>query len=245
MKNIKLTIEYDGKAYAGFQSQQNALGIQEVIEKAISEVTGEQIKLIASGRTDKGVHALGQVANLYTDCDIPAKRFMYAINKKLPEDIKIKDSEEVDLDFHSRFSATRKRYRYVVYNGKVERPLYRNISYHVRKAMDIDEIRKSIPYFIGTHDFKSFMGSKTVVKDSIRTIYSIELKQKGEFIEFIIEGNNFLRHMVRIIVGTLIFVGIGRIKSEYIPEIIEAKNRVLAGITAGPEGLFLEKVYYD
>lgn len=244
MKNIKLIIEYDGTFYVGFQSQENALGIQEVLEKAIGAVTGEKIKIIGSGRTDKGVHALGQVANFFTDSNIPAERFIHAINRNLPDDIKIKHSEEVNLNFHSRFSAIKKRYRYIIYNGRIERPLYRNFSYHIRKELDIEEIRKSLPYFIGTHDFKSFMGPKTKFKDTIRTIHSIELEEKGEFLEFIVEGNNFLRHMVRIIIGTIIYVGIGRIKSEDIPDIINGRNRSLAGVTARPEGLFLEKVYY-
>lgn len=245
MRNIKLIIEYDGGAYSGFQSQDHCLGIQEVIEKAIESVTGEKEKLIASGRTDKGVHASGQVANFFTESNIPAEKFMYALNTKLPDDIKIKFSEAVDMNFHSRFSAKGKRYRYIVYNSKLERPLYRNYSYHIRKDLDIGEIEKSLPYFIGTHDFKSFMGPKTKFKDTIRTIYSIEVEKNGDFLEIVIEGNNFLRHMVRIIVGTLIFVGTGKIKKEEIPKIINGKDRILAGITAGPEGLFLEKVYYD
>lgn len=245
MRNIKLTIEYEGTAYAGFQSQNNALGIQEVIEEAIGKVTGESIDLIASGRTDKGVHALGQVANFFTKSNIPARNFIFAINRKLPEDIKIKNCEEVDLEFHSRFSAKRKRYRYVIYNNRTERPIYRNFSYHVIKKIDKNKIKKCIPYFIGTHDFNSFMGPKTKVKDTIRTIYSIKVEENGDFLEIVIEGNNFLRHMVRIIVGTLIYVGIGKIKVEDVPYIIKSKNRRLAGITARPQGLFLEKVYYD
>ncbi|MGO1469924.1 MAG: tRNA pseudouridine(38-40) synthase TruA [Tissierella sp.] len=245
MRNIKLIIEYEGTAYSGFQSQNNALGIQEVIEKAIEKVTGESIKLIASGRTDKGVHALGQVVNFHTSSNIPAENFIRAINRKLPDDIKIKNSEEVDLNFHSRFSASGKRYRYIIYNSRIERPLYRNFSYHIIKKIDPNKIKKSIPYFIGTHDFNSFMGPKTKVKDTIRTIYSMELEENGDFLEIIVKGNNFLRHMIRIIVGTLIYVGIGRIKVEDIPSIIEAKDRRLAGVTAHPEGLFLEKVYYD
>lgn len=245
MRNIKLTIEYDGGAYSGFQSQKNALGIQEVIERAINRVTHEKFKLIASGRTDKGVHALGQVANFHTQTDIPAINFIKALNINLPDDIKVKDAEEVDPLFHARFSASKKRYRYVVYRGKIERPLYRNFSYHVVKDLDISKIERAIPYFIGTHDFNSFMGPKTKIKDTIRTIYSFELEENGDFLEFIIEGNNFLRHMIRIIVGTLIYVGIGKIKVEDIPDIIEGRSRVLAGVTAGPEGLFLEKVFYE
>ncbi len=245
MRNIKITMEYEGTAYAGFQSQNNAIGIQEVVEKAIEKVTGESIKLIGSGRTDKGVHALGQVGNFFTQSKIPTKNFIFAINRRLPADIKIKKAEEVDLDFHSRFSAKKKRYRYVIYNARIERPIYRNFSYHVVKKIDLEKIKESLPYFIGTHDFTSFMGPKTKIKDAIRTIYSIKVEKNGDFLEIIIEGNNFLRHMIRIIVGTLIYIGIGRIKVENIPYIIESKNRRLAGITAAPQGLFLEKVYYD
>lgn len=244
MRNIKLVIEYDGKDYAGFQSQTNALGIQEVLEGAIKTVTNEDVKIIASGRTDKGVHALGQVANFFTQSNIPAQGFMRAINRELPEDIKIRSSKEVDLSFHSRFSAKKKRYRYIVYNGKVERPIYRNFSYHIIKEINVKNIEDALPHFLGTHDFKSFMGPKTKYKDTIRTIYKFEVEQKDDFIEFIIEGNNFLRHMIRIIIGTLIFVGIGRIRSEDIEKIINGKNRELAGVTAQPQGLFLEKVYY-
>lgn len=244
MRNIKLVMEYDGNAYAGFQSQKDVLGIQEVIERAIGKVTGEQIKLIASGRTDKGVHALAQVANFFTKSTICGERFIFPINRNLPADIKIIHSEEVALNFHSRFDAKGKRYRYRIYNSRIPRPMYRNFSYHIIKKLDIQKMKAVLPYFVGTHDFKSFMGPKTRVKDTIRTIYKIELVKEGDFIEIIIEGNNFLRHMIRIIVGTIIYVGIGRIKVEDIPEIISSKNRRLAGITAGPEGLFLEKVYY-
>lgn len=244
MRNIKLIIEYDGSGYAGFQSQKDVLGIQEVIEKSIGEVTGEEIKLIASGRTDRGAHALGQVANFFTESRISGKRFIFPINRKLPSDIKVLHSEEVDLNFHSRFSAKGKRYRYRIYNRRIPRPMYRNFSYHIIKKLDIEKMRAALPYFVGTHDFKSFMGPKTQVKDTIRTIYSMELEKNGDFIEIIVEGNNFLRHMIRIIVGTIIYVGAGRIELENIPVIMKAKDRRLAGVTARSEGLFLEKVYY-
>lgn len=245
MRNIKLIVEYDGSNYCGFQSQDDVLGIQEVLEKTIEKVTGETIKLVGSGRTDKGVHALGQVVNFFTQSNIPGERFIRPINRLLPEDIRVNKSEEVDLNFHSRFSAKGKRYKYRIYNERVPRPIYRNFSCHIIKKLDIEKMRACLPYFIGTHDFKSFMGPKTKVKDTIRTIYSIELEENGEFLEFTIEGNNFLRHMIRIMIGTIIFVGIGKLKVEDIPRIIEGKNRRLAGVTASPKGLFLEKVYYD
>ncbi|NLY45206.1 MAG: tRNA pseudouridine(38-40) synthase TruA [Tissierella sp.] len=245
MRNIKLVIEYDGTAYSGWQSQDNSVGIQEIIEKAIRKTTGEKVKLIGSGRTDAKVHAKGQVANFFTNSNIPGDRFVYALNIKLPYDIQIIESEEVDLDFHSRFSAKRKRYRYVIYNGKILRPLYRNFSYHVGRTLDIEEMKKTMDYFIGEKDFESFMGRKSIVHTTVREIYDMEIIQNDEFIEIVFEGKSFLKNMIRIIVGTLVFVGIGRIKSEDVEKIIKARKRSLAGPTAPPQGLFLEKVYYD
>lgn len=244
MRNIKLVIEYDGTAYSGWQSQDNGVGIQEIIEKAIKKTTGEKVKLIGSGRTDARVHAKGQVANFFTNSNIPGDRFIYALNINLPYDIQIVESEEVDMEFHSRFSAKKKRYRYVIYNGKILRPLYRNFSYHVGRTLDIEEMQKSVDCFIGEKDFKSFMGRKSIVHTTIREIYNVEIIKNGEFIEIVFEGKSFLKNMIRIIVGTLVFVGIGRIKSHDVENIIESRKRSLAGPTAPPQGLFLEKVYY-
>lgn len=245
MRNIKLTIEYEGTAYSGWQSQNDVVGIQEVIETAIKKITGEKVKLVGSGRTDAGVHAMGQVANFYTKSSIPANKIKIPLNINLPDDIKIIESVEVDSDFHSRFSATKKRYRYIIYNGKMPRPLYRSYSYHVSRNLNIDEMRKASKYFIGEKDFKSLMGRGAVVHTTVKKLYSIEISQNGEFIEIVVEGKSFLKNMVRIIVGTLIFVGIGRIKSKDVEKIIEGRKRSLAGPTAPAHGLFLEKVYYD
>ncbi|NLN15366.1 MAG: tRNA pseudouridine(38-40) synthase TruA [Tissierellia bacterium] len=245
MRNIKLTIEYEGINYSGWQAQDNALGIQEVVEKAIANLTGERVNLIASGRTDAKVHAKGQVANFLTNSSIPAERFKYALNTKLPEDIKVLESQEVDLDFHARFDAIKKRYRYVIYNGEMPRPLYRNFSYHVDQPLDISKMEEAAKHLIGRKDFRSFMGPRTDVFTTIREIYSVDISKKDDLIEITIEGNSFLRNMVRIIVGTLVYVGLGKIKSQDIPKIIDGRDRTLAGPTAPPQGLFLEKVYYD
>lgn len=245
MKNIRLLIEYQGTNYSGWQAQENALGIQEVIEDAIKKITGEKVRLTSSGRTDGGVHALGQVANFFTKSSIPGDNFRHPLSIELPDDIEIIESEEVDIDFHSRFHAKSKRYRYVIYNGRNPRPIYRNFSYHVRKDLNVEEMRRSLTYFIGEHDFASFMARKSEVDTTIRTIYSIEIVKKDEFIEIVVEGKSFLRHMIRIIVGTLVWVGVGKIKKEDVRKIIQGKNRQLAGPTAPPQGLFLEKVYYD
>lgn len=245
MRNIKLIIEYEGTYYSGWQSQNNVIGIQEIIEKAIEETTGEKVKLLASGRTDAKVHAKGQVANFFTNSNIPGDRFIYPLNTYLPDDVQVIKSEEVDLKFHSRFSATKKRYRYIIYNGQAPSPLYRNFSYHVYRTLNIEEMQKSVDYFIGEKDFRSFMGPKSVVHTTVRELYNIEIIKNGNFIEIVFEGKSFLRNMIRIIVGTLVHVGIGRIKSKDVEKIIEGKRRSLAGPTAPPQGLVLEKVYYD
>lgn len=244
MKNIKLTIEYEGTNYSGWQKQENAITIQEKIEDAIENLTKDKVKLIGSGRTDGGVHALGQVANFHTNSSIPGQKYKYALKFLLPDDIAIMESEEVELDFHSRFDATRKKYKYVVYNGELPRAIYRNFSYHVPYDIDMNKMMEASQHLIGTHDFAAFMATNSDVNSTIRTIYDISIEKKEDLIEFSIEGNSFLRNMVRIIVGTLLYVGFGRINKDDLPKIILDKKREGAGPTAPPQGLFLEKVYY-
>jgi tRNA pseudouridine38-40 synthase len=205
----------------------------------------EKIKLIGSGRTDGKVHALGQVANFFTNSSIPGERYKLALKYLLPEDISIVESEEVDLGFHSRYSATKKRYKYIVYNGKLPKAIYRNFSYHVPHNIDVNKMREASKYLIGTYDFRTFMASHANVYSTIRTINEIIIEKNNNLIEFTIEGNSFLHNMVRIIVGTLIFVGIGRFDKSEIPRIILEKNRKAAGPTAQPQGLYLEKVFYS
>ncbi|WP_313756255.1 tRNA pseudouridine(38-40) synthase TruA [Tissierella sp.] len=245
MKNIKLIIEYEGTNYSGWQKQENAITIQEKLEDAIEILVGEKIKLIGSGRTDGKVHALGQVANFLTTSSIPGEKYKYALKFLLPDDITIIESEEVDLKFHSRFDAIKKRYKYIVYNGELPRAIYRNFSYHVPYDIDINKMIEASQHLIGTHDFSSFMAADSEVNSTIRTIYDVSIKKNKELIEFSIEGNSFLRNMVRIIVGTLLYIGFGKIDGDKLPKIILDKKRKGAGPTAPPQGLFLEKVYYS
>jgi tRNA pseudouridine38-40 synthase len=242
--NIKLTIEYDGTNYIGWQKQENGNSIQQEIERAINLITGEEVNLIGSGRTDSGVHAKGQVANFITKAKIPANKFKFAINSKLPDDIVIIDSEKVDESFHSRYDAIGKKYKYLIYDSPIRSPLYRNFVYHLPYPLDYKEMEKAIKFFIGTHDFRSFMASSSSVKTTIRTINDAFLFKENDLIVFSIEGNGFLYNMVRIIVGTLVDIGRGKINSSSIPNIISSKNRKAAGHTAPPQGLYLEKVYY-
>ena len=245
MKNIKLVIEYDGTSYHGWQSQINSLTIQDTIEGAIKKLTGEDAALTGSSRTDVGVHALGQVANFKTGSSIPPVKFSDALNSILPRDIVIKASCEVDAEFHSRFSSTGKKYRYLIYNSTCRSALLRNRAYHVPHNLDFKAMKKAAGYFLGTHDFAAFRraaGSNT--KTTVRTIHDLSLTRDDEIIRFEISGNGFLYNMVRIIVGTLVYVGTGRIDTEEIPSIIDCLDRKKAGKTAPGHGLYLVEVFY-
>ena len=244
MRNIKLLIEYDGTEYHGWQKQPNILTVQETIEIAINKITNEEVTLFGSGRTDKGVHARGQVANFHTNTRIPGDKFRDALNCVLPDDISIRLSEEVDKSFHSRYCAIGKEYRYLIYNNKVRSPIYRKYSYHVPFNLDMTLMKEAAKNFIGTHDFKAFMSSGSSVKDTVRTIHNISLEKNSDMIELKVSGNGFLYNMVRIIAGTLIDIGNGKIDCNSICNIIKFKDRNKAGHTAPPQGLYLEKVLY-
>ncbi|SDZ31084.1 tRNA pseudouridine38-40 synthase [Proteiniborus ethanoligenes] len=244
MRNIKLIIEYDGTNYSGWQKQPHQTTIQKTIEDSITKITKEKIEIYGSGRTDKGVHAKGQVANFFTGSKIPAERFREAINSVLPKDIVISHSEEVDESFHSRYSAKGKEYRYIIYNRRISSPLLRNYAYHVPQKLHFDYMKKAVNDFVGTNDFVAFMASGSSVKDTIRTIHNISLEKDKEIIQLKINGDGFLYNMVRIILGTLVDIGIGKIDRDAIPQIILSKDRQKAGHTAPPQGLYLERVYY-
>lgn len=244
MRNIKLIIEYDGKGFNGWQKQPDKLNIQGEIEKAISEITGEQIELIASGRTDRGVHSLGQTANFKTNSSIPIEKFPIAINSKLKESIVIKNAEEVDERFHSRYSVKSKTYRYTINNSKYGSAIYRNMEFHFSQKLDVNKMKQACEYFEGEHDFKAFKASGTSSKSSVRTIYKADVFEEGDRIFIELTGNGFLYNMVRIIAGTLLEVGLGKILPKEIPNIIESKDRTQAGKTLPANGLCLMRVEY-
>lgn len=246
MRNIKLVIEYDGTNYCGWQTQKNAVSIQDTIQNAILEITGKRPVLSGSGRTDAGVHAYGQVANFIIDSKIPAESFTFVLNSVLPKDIVIKSSTEVDMDFHSRFSAVGKEYSYLLINSRQPTALYRNLAYHVSYCdrLDIDKMKAASKHFIGTYDFSSFMSTGSDIIDTVRTIYDVRISQNDEFIKITYHGNGFLYNMVRIISGTLFYAAIGKIEPGDIPDIILLKCRDKAGITLPAQGLYLEKVFY-
>lgn len=233
------------KILIGWQKQPNKLNIQGEIERAIEIVTGEQVELIASGRTDAGVHSLGQIANFKTNSTLDISKFPVALNSKLKKSIRIKLAEEMDERFHSRYNCKEKTYRYIINNSKEGSAIYRNLEYHIPVKLDIKEMKNAIKYFEGEHDFKGFKASGTSSKSSVRQIYKAEVIEDGERIIIELTGNGFLYNMVRIIAGTIVDVGLGKIKSNEIQDIIESKDRKRAGKTLPPYGLYLVKVNYN
>ena len=246
MRNIKLTIEYDGKDFNGWQKQPNKLNIQGTIENAIERITGEKVDLNASGRTDAGVHALGQVANFKTNSNLPIEKWPLALNANLKKSIIIKDAKEVEERFHSRLACKRKTYRYVINNSKYGTAIYRNLETCIAPKLNVEDMIKAAKFFEGEHDFKAFRASGTSSKSSVRTIYKAKvIKMQDDRIYIELTGNGFLYNMVRIIAGTLVDVGLGKIKPEEIADIINSKDRSRAGKTLPPQGLFLVNVEYN
>lgn len=245
MRNIKLIIEYDGTNYCGWQKQKDVATIQESIERAIQNTTGEFVDLVGSSRTDAGVHAKGFVANFKTSSRIPAERFREALNVKLPSDIRILESYEVDSEFHARYSAKGKTYSYSILSSKVARAIGRNYIYFEKDNLNIAAMREACNYFIGKHDFIAFKSSGSSVKTTVRTISDMYIEQNGDIIEIFITADGFLYNMVRIIVGTLILVGKEKIEPSYVKNIIYEKKRNNAGPCVPPTGLILQKVFYE
>lgn len=244
MRNIKLTIEYDGTNYHGWQSQINAKSIQDEITLAINKLTGEDCKLIGASRTDLGVHAFGQIANFMTASTIPTEKFAFALNTILARDISVKMSEEVSLDFHSRYSSIGKKYKYIIYNSRQPSALMRNRAWHIHQKLDMSDMLNASKFFIGTHDFSAFKAAGSSTKSSVRTISDISLVSNDELIQIEVIGDGFLYNMVRIIAGTLVYVGLQKIDYNDITSIIESKDRKKSGKTAPAQGLYLVEVYY-
>jgi len=246
MRNLRLEIEYDGTNYAGWQVQapQKKKSIQEVLEKTLRKILQEKVYTIVSGRTDAGVHALSQVVNFKTHSDIRPDKLRIALNGLLPEDISISKVEDVDLNFHSRFDAKSKIYRYTILNRLHPCALSRNTVYFYPYPLDLNLMRREARNLVGRHDFKSFQAADKKERSSVRTIKKLKITRVGDFIYFDIEANGFLYNMIRNIVGTLIEIGRGRFPQGSLKKILSAKNRKLAGPTVPAKGLCLIKVKY-
>ena len=245
MKRIKLTIAYDGTNYCGWQIQPNGITIEEILNKTLSKMTGEEVFVIGASRTDSGVHAMGNVAVFDTETTIPAEKIAVALNQRLPDDIVITKSEEVALDFHPRYCECSKTYEYHIINTRIPIPTKRLTNYFVSYVLDIDKMRQAASYLVGEHDFVSFCNVRTDVENTVRTITALDIITNGNEITIRIIGNGFLYNMVRIIVGTLIRVGRGFYEPEKVKEILEAKDRKAAGVTAPAHGLVLVEIKYE
>lgn len=244
MKRVKLTVAYDGTNYCGWQVQPNGITIQEVLNQCLSEFTGEKIETIGASRTDAGVHALGNVAVFDTEMRMPGDKFSFALNQRLPEDIRIQKSEEVEADFHPRYIKSQKTYEYRILNRRFPIPTERFYSHFTYIPLDIKKMREAAEYLVGEHDFKSFCGTGAQVKTTVRTIKEIQIEKNGDRITIRITGEGFLYNMVRIIAGTLMDIGGGLYPPEKMKEILEAKDRKKAGPTAPARGLTLMEIQY-
>lgn len=245
MRRIKLTVAYDGTDYCGWQIQPNGITVEEVLNKALSDLTKETVKVIGASRTDAGVHAKGNVAVFDTESPIPSDRIAYAVNRLLPEDIVIVQSEEVAADWHPRYQKSVKTYEYTIVNREMPDPLRRRDSWFVSFPLDIDGMRKAAQYLVGEHDFRTFCSIHTGVKTTVRRIYSLDIEKENELIKIRISGNGFLYNMVRIIAGTLVEVGRGACSPLEVKEMLEQRKRDKAGATAPPQGLVLLGISYD
>lgn len=244
MTNIRLKLQYDGTCYHGWQAQKNVRTVQGELIAAIKKMTGEEVDLIGASRTDKGVHALGQVANFHTSRSIPASAFLKGLNSLTPEDIFILEAEVVPENFNTRFDAKSKMYVYQILNAKTPSIYHRRFCWFLQDRLDIRAMREAAKYLKGQHDFKSFQASSPDSGSTVRTVYNLHILQKRDFIWIFIKANAFLYKMVRNIVGTLVEIGQKKRKIEEMPEILAARDRRAAGITAPAQGLFLARVYY-
>ena len=245
MKRVGLIVAYDGTNYCGWQVQPNGITIQGELNRCLSELLGEEIKTIGASRTDAGVHAMGNVAVFDTETRMPGEKISYALNQRLPEDIRIQLSEEMPMDFHPRYCDSVKTYEYRILNRRFQIPTERLYSYFYHYKLDEKKMREATSYLIGRHDFASFCGAGAQVKSTVRTIRSVEVERFGDMVTIRISGEGFLYNMVRIIAGTLIEIGNGQYPPERMQEILDARDREWAGPTAPAKGLTLLGIQYE
>lgn len=245
MRRLKCVIAYDGTNFLGYQIQNRGRTVQGELEKVLKNMhKGERIPVHASGRTDTHVHALGQVIHFDSPLKMESGSWIKALNSQLPEDLSVLQAEYVPETFHARYSSCGKEYHYRVLMKKERDPFLRNYTYHFPFDINMEAVKEAMDHFLGTHDFTSFCSAKSTVEDRVRTIERFDVVQEREELLFKIRGNGFLYNMVRIIIGTVLEVGIGKRSPENIPELFEKRDRTLAGKTAPGWGLYLYKVYY-
>lgn len=240
-RRVRLTVAYDGTNYHGWQMQDNGITIESELNRCLEELLGEPIQVIGASRTDSGVHALGNIAVFDTKSRIPAEKFSYALNQRLPEDIRIQRSEEVPQDWHPRHCESRKTYEYRIYRAEFPMPVRRLYSHFTYNSLAVEQMRRAAVFLEGEHDFKSFCQTGAQVESTVRTIYSLEIEEQGPELVIRVCGGGFLYNMVRIIAGTLMEVGQGKREPESVKEVLEARDRSAAGPTAPARGLTLVK----
>lgn len=244
MRNLLLTLRYNGTAFHGWQVQPNGNTVQQELCTAFKNLSGNNENIIGCSRTDAGVHANMFCCNVRTECTVSTEKIPDALNFYLPPEIAVYDCKEVDYDFHARYDCKGKEYVYLIYNGKHRNPFYENKAMFYPYEIDAEMLDIEAKSFIGIHDFSAFCSSGTDIEDKVREIYDCSVTRNGDLIEIRVSGNGFLYNMVRIIVGTLLGIQKGKIEKGGIPEILESRNRENAGVTAEPDGLYLNKVFY-
>lgn len=245
MKRVKLVVAYDGTNYSGWQLQKNAVTIEQKLNEALFDLLGENIQVIGASRTDAGVHSLGNVCVFDTNTRMPAEKICYALNTRLPEDIVVQSSQEVEKEFHPRVGKSQKTYEYRILNTAFRDPTRRLNTYFYRHELDVKAMEQAAAFLVGEHDFKSFCSVHTQAETTIRTIYACTVKKEEDIIRIRVTGNGFLYNMVRIIAGTLIEVGAGKRKPEDILEMLKRADRSTAGATAPAHGLTMIGIHYD
>lgn len=244
MRNLKVFTAYCGTAYHGFQRQENAVGVQNILEEKLSLLTDGEVKINGCSRTDTGVHANEYCFSFETEHNIPCNNIIRGMNSILPDDISILSCEEAPADFHARYSCVAKEYEYLILNRQSKDPFLAGRALHYPFKLDIPLIEKAARDFVGTHDFTSFCGTANLKENTVRTIEYFKVQQCENLVKLIVKGDGFLYNMVRIMVGTLIFINEGKLDAGSIPAILEARDRNLAGKTIGAQGLYLNKVFY-
>lgn len=244
MRNLLLTLRYDGTHFHGWQIQPNGVTVQQELCNAFKKLSGKDENIIGCSRTDAGVHANMFCCNIRTECTVPAEKVPDALNFYLPPEISVYSCEDVDYDFHARYDCKGKEYVYLIYNGKYRNPFYENKAMFYPYEIDAEMLNSEAKAFIGTHDFSAFCSAGTEVEDKTREIFDCTVTRNGDLVEVRVSGNGFLYNMVRIIVGTLLDIQRGKIEKGSIPKIIESRNRDNAGVTAAAHGLYLNKVFY-
>ena len=245
MRNLRLRLTYNGSAYHGWQIQNNAVTVQGTVESVIEKIFGKHLTVYGCSRTDTGVHANEYYCNFRTEKEMPCSKVVAALNGNLPSDIAVLECEEMNDDFHSRFDCVSKQYVYRIWNSQVKNPFELNTAYHYKYSLDDTVIDKAAKDFIGTYDYKAFCSAGSSVEDTVRTVKHASVTRNGNMVEFRVEADGFLYNMVRIMVGTLIGINENKIDKDSIRNIILSGDRLNAGVTAPPQGLFLDKVYYQ